>query len=73
MHDKLAQMPRLVHSHKSKPFDINASEVVRWLIDQPEVLNWMFQRLKDTRLIAYEKDSGTWAGVETLQKEQNRS
>lgn len=61
------QMPELRHK-VGDAFDINKSEVVKWLIEQPEVRQYIFDLVRggDKRreqLIAHDPERGTWKGV----------
>jgi hypothetical protein len=58
----IAKMPRLSHfPNKLAPFDISNSEVVQWLLAQPEIQLWIFNRAKDSRAIRF--DGEKWEGV----------
>jgi hypothetical protein len=57
-------MPPLRHSLPGQEFDIAKSEVVQWLTNQPEILQWLFESVKDKALIAYNPSNGTWQGVD---------
>lgn len=57
-----AKMPRLLHA--SEPFDIKKSEVLKWLCDQPEILQTLFDYYRDRGAITYDKENGTWRGAE---------
>lgn len=60
----LRRMPP--HSHwpnKPAPFDIMDSRLACWLVEQPEILEWVVERAKDSGAIAYDPDSRTWSGV----------
>lgn len=63
------KMPELRHSVSDGEFDITKSEVVKWLIRQPDVLQFMFDTVArpgyEERLIVYNPDRGTWRGVDT--------
>lgn len=56
-------MPALPHSVPGQPFDIRASEVVKWLIDQPDVLQAMFNHARSSARISYDSATGTWHGA----------
>lgn len=60
------QMPRLRHSIPGEPFDIEDSEVVKWLIKQPEIMQYVFGSVEvpGRDLIEYDPETGTWAGVD---------
>jgi hypothetical protein len=39
------------------------SAAAKWLIEQPEVREWVFQSMRAEKLIAYDEGSRTWAGA----------
>ena len=45
-----------------QPFDIAKSEVVQWLISQPEIQDWLFQRLNQSQAIVFDAATKTWSG-----------
>jgi len=62
------KMPELKHSVKGEPFDIKNSEVVKWLLEQPEVLSYLVEPVnghdkRRERLIIYNPERGTWKGI----------
>jgi len=57
-------MPPLKHSYPGRAYNVVQSEVVRWLIKQPDILQWLFESMKDKALIAYDPSKGTWQGVD---------
>src|SRR5262249_24205815 len=58
-----ARMPSLFHSLPDQGFDIMKSEVVCWLVEQPEIRQAMFNWYKDKGAIVFR--DGRWQGVET--------
>lgn len=54
-------MPGLTHDCHPLPFDIRESMVARWLVRQPDVMQWIFDTARSRRLIAF--DTGFWRGV----------
>lgn len=58
-----AQMPRLNHwpDHLST-FDIMKSEAAQWLVDQPEIREWVFRWFYDHGAIEFVED-GVWQGA----------
>lgn len=53
----LSTMPPLEHST-----DVCQSEVVRWMIDQPLILEWLFQVARGTTDIQFDRATGKWIG-----------
>lgn len=57
----ISQMPPLVHWDREGEFDIGKSEVCRWLMGQPDFMNWAVQKARDLGAIEYR--DGKWVGV----------
>ena len=70
----IKNMPPLRHKLPDEPFDIMKSEVVDWIVAQPEIRQWIFDKVASTNkrgfvsagnmrcLIAYNRATGTWQG-----------
>ena len=60
------KMPPLHHKLPGEEFDITKSEVVKWLVAQPEIMQFLMDRVANraeaSRLIKYDPDAGTWQG-----------
>lgn len=61
-------MPPLKHK-RGETFDINNSEVIKWLANHPEVLMYVFEVIngrdrKREQLIVFDREAGTWSGVD---------
>ena len=52
----------LIYPDQSKPFAIEESDVVAWLIAEPGVRQWLFDTIRDRGLIVYDRFSKTWSG-----------
>lgn len=59
-------MPRLKHSRPGKPFDMDKSEVVNWLMAHPIVKQHMFEVARNSKAIVFDSETGEWHGSETL-------
>lgn len=68
-------MPPLYHHLPNQDFDIRKSEVVKWLIQQPEILQKVFDfaanRSPKNKLIEYNTKTGQWQGVDFKKKEED--
>lgn len=66
--DAARKMPPLHHKLPGENFDFEKSEAVRWLVMQPDILNYIWQsvclRGEASRLIVYDSEHGTWQGVD---------
>lgn len=63
------KMPPLYHTLPGEDFDIHKSEVVKWLISQPEILEYVYHRVKvcggvSGAFIKYDPETGKWKGVD---------
>lgn len=64
------KMPPLKHKVGEGKFDITKSEVVQWLIQQPDVMQWVFDHINNMNchgqelLIKFNPDTSTWHGVD---------
>ena len=54
--------PRQHWPDQSQPFDIQQSQITRWLQKQPDVMQWLFDTLRQRRLIVYDPETFTWRG-----------
>lgn len=57
-------MPPLYHSIPERPFDIKNSEVVKWLIKQPEILNYVWNNIKNSGAVVFNPETKKWNGVD---------
>lgn len=58
------KMPPLYHTIPGKNFDIAQSEVVKWLIAQPDILNYIWDNIKNSGDVFYDTDTGKWCGID---------
>jgi len=64
--DCAAKMPYLRHSSPAgQPFSCMNSEVAAWLVAQPDIRQFVFDRCKDKGLIVFNKATGMWHGKDT--------
>lgn len=54
-------MPPLYHTIPGQRFDVKNSQVVNWLIAQPEILQYLFDKISHEYL-QYDPDTGKWRG-----------
>jgi len=63
--DIAKNMPPLYHKFADEDFDLEKSEVIKWLIQQPDILKYVLQRISGGNgFIVYDPDTGTWRGVD---------
>lgn len=58
------KMPPLYHTIPGNKFELEKSEVVNWLIGQPEILNFVVEIIKKSEAIVYDKRTGKWQGID---------
>jgi hypothetical protein len=65
-----SKMPELTHwlGH-DQSFSIAQSEVVKWLIKQPECQQFLFNCMKNAGVIEFDLESRRWRGVNWQPKE----
>lgn len=64
----IESMPTLKHRKEGDlEFNIAGSEVVAWLVKQPEVQQWIFDQVRDAGGIIYDPATGTWKGAIAVQ------
>ncbi|MBO0438950.1 hypothetical protein [Candidatus Enterococcus ikei] len=67
--DDLKRMPALYHKMPNQDFDIEKSEVLKWLGAQKELLDWLRGYAKDAGYIKYDQETGKWSGTEQEEQE----
>lgn len=62
------RMPPRHHKLPGEAFDWMKSEALKWLIEQPEILDFIWQSVRNQSgtgaLITYDPDTKTWKGVD---------
>ena len=64
---KLARtMPAgLVHKWPGQAYDIERSQVIRWLVSQPQLQAYLFERMATGGAIVFDAETGIWRGSDT--------
>lgn len=58
--------PLLEHwPDRNQPFDISNSQAVSWLIAQPEIQQYIFDKFRYSHAILFDPQSQTWLGSAT--------
>lgn len=57
-------MPPLRHSANGKAFDIQESEVAKWLCERPEIMQLVFDKARESKAIVYVAEHDMWRGSE---------
>lgn len=58
------KMPPSYHTLPGENFSVNDSEVVKWLMSQPGVRNFIFSKMSVYGLIEYDPTTQKWRGVD---------
>lgn len=67
------KMPELKHSFDGEKFDIEKSEVVNWLINQPDVKLLIYDLFRVNAYIVYDPEKKTWKGNSDVNFKPKRS
>jgi hypothetical protein len=61
---RASEMPPLSHwLGKDQSFSITRSEAAKWLAAQPEILQFVFNSMKNAGVIEFDLESRSWRGV----------
>nr|UVY14639.1 MAG: hypothetical protein [Bacteriophage sp.]DAV66738.1 MAG TPA: hypothetical protein [Caudoviricetes sp.] len=58
------KMPPLYHTLPGQDFWYSDSEVLKWIANQPILLNWVKDQLKTAGYITYDRETGKWTGID---------
>lgn len=56
-------MPALFHKLPGEEYDQGRSEVINWLVAQPETRVFIFERVHEARAIEFDGATGIWKGA----------
>jgi hypothetical protein len=62
---EVSKMPAAKKHQPEESFDIAKSEIVRWLVQRPIILQYLFDKVKESGAIIYDAETGTWKGCDT--------
>lgn len=65
------EMPMLYHLFPDEEYDPTQSQVLRWISEQPELMEWIFKQLKSTGYIVYDPQWEAWRGVNFRKSEDS--
>lgn len=57
-------LPPSYHKLPGEKYDIKKSEIVQWLIQQPEILQFLWDQFQPSGYIIYDRSTGKWHGVD---------
>lgn len=58
------RMSPLYHTIPGQDFWYSESEVLKWIADQPLLLDWLKDQLNSAGYITYDATTGKWTGVD---------
>lgn len=58
------RMPPLYHKLPDEEYDIRKSRVIWWLTKQPETLEYIWGRIKQSGAVQYNPETRKWQGVD---------
>ena len=58
------KMPPLFHTLPGIDFDIKKSMVINWFIQKPDILNYLWDQIKNSGYVEYNSDTGEWKGID---------
>lgn len=61
--DMISTMPPLPHSVEGKPFDIEDSETVKWVMELPGLKDWVWRKALGTGRLKFDPVTRKWVGV----------
>lgn len=62
--DAVRKMPPLYHKKPDEEFDYRKARTLWWIVKQPEVLKYLWNMIKQSGVIIYDKDTGKWHGID---------
>ena len=71
LYDVVKSMPPLYHKLPDEEFDIRKSRVIWWLVKQPELLEYVWNRIKQSGAVQYNPQTGKWQGVDFQEEDDD--
>ena len=59
----LKKMPPVPHSNQGE-FSYKKSQMLKWILEQDEVLDWLCQYVFNSGYVKYDSDAKKWQGVD---------
>lgn len=69
--DVAKNMPPLYHTLPGQEFDVEKSQVYKWIKEQPEFWEYIRDTLRQAGYIVYNSETGQWTGIDY--EEENRN
>lgn len=58
------KMPLLKRREKDGECDSKKDEVIHWVMEQPELLGYLFDQCRYAGYVEYDPDVGVWKGID---------
>ncbi len=71
LYETAKNMPPLYHKLPGEDFDIRKSRVLWWLLKQPELLEYVWNRIKQSGAVQYDPQTGKWQGVDFQEEDDD--
>lgn len=62
--DAAKRMPPLYHKIPDEKFSLYKARTLWWIVKQPEVLEFLWDLVKQSKAIVYNPSTGKWQGIE---------
>lgn len=64
------KMPPLYHKLPEQEFDIQKARTLWWLVKQPDILNAIWNEIKQSGSVVFNPETGKWQGVDFVPEEE---
>lgn len=54
---KVSEMPPVYHKLPNEEYDPKKSEAIQWMIQQPEILEYLWDHVKQSKFVEYDKEN----------------
>lgn len=71
LYEAAKSMPPLYHKLPGEDFDIRKSRVIWWLVKQPELLEYVWNRIKQSGAVKYDSQTGKWQGIDFQEEDDD--
>lgn len=61
---KVAEMPPVYHKMPGQKYETLKSEAIQWMIKQPELMEYLWDHVKQSKFVEYDYETGMWIGKE---------
>lgn len=62
--DVAKKLPPSYHKVPGENYDARKSEVLQWLIKQPDIQEFVWDQIKQSGDVEYDRETGIWTGVD---------